>query len=488
MWKIFRKDRYARIEQQKKLAERKRRKAREKAWNRQKRKKAWRAFKKRYNEFMANPFGKHDEKALQRQRRHAGDRRQAYYAKIDQQKLLVEKAHRESRQKAFRRKSRSEAWRAFRKRSTAFMTHPFARKKLSSSEREKLRLKRMYRHDRKIERQKWLAKFRKHPWRTIFPPAKQRVEGGGYLYVYNMTRQEKKALALKKRREAFRHFKLALTTSDIRTKLATTFLFSLANYLLAFLVIYVLYQVVTILIATSFHIPVIWYYYKLKFAISDFSPLYTRSALVVIFATSPIVSLMMAFLFLKLFFTKNLFLKRFKLFYLWGFICGSNMFFGAYIAGVITRTEFIFTTEWLFLSSVFDVEEIVFAVMSFISLLIIGWIVTPLFLVTSGSVKLLKPEFRLLFVVSQVLLPWMAGGAVLFLITLPDYYIPLVIKTITPLFMLLPSLFMYRAAKFDNIHKVGIVQHNYFRWSIIIAVLALLFFYRVILNFGLRFL
>jgi hypothetical protein len=249
---------------------------------------------------------------------------------------------------------------------------------------------------------------------------------------------------------------------------------------------FVVYQLVTILIASSFNIPVIWYFYKLKFAISDYDPLYTRTNLVLISAAGPIISLMLAFVFLKLYFSTHKILKRFKLFYLWGFICGCNMFFGAYIAGFFTRTEFIFVSEWLFLSNVFDIEEIIFTAIAFVAMLVIGWQATPLFLISSSSVTLIRSEFRLFFVISQVILPWLAGVVILFLFTLPTFYIPLILKTITPGLALIPVLLNFDATKYKNIHKQGVVQQNYFKWSLIIIVIALLFFYRVVLNFGLR--
>ena len=119
-------------------------------------------------------------------------------------------------------------------------------------------------------------------------------------------------------------------------------------------------------------------------------------------------------------------------------------------------------------------------------LIIIGRIVTPLFLLSSGSVTLVKPENRLFFIFIQVVLPWLTGMLVIFLITLPNYYIPLILKTITPGLILIPSLFLYNSIRFDNIHELGVIQRNYFKWSIVIVAVVLLFFYRVILSFGLK--
>lgn len=408
------------------------------------------------------------------------------YAKIDRRKILAEKRYNRARDKAWRGRKRADAWRNFKKRISGFLAHPFAKKQLSSDEREIQRFKIYAKRDRKAERLKWWAKFRKNPWRVIFPRKKRRDPDGGYLYVYHMTKQERKELARIKRKEIRENFRKLFTTADLRQKFGFGFLYSTAYYILSFMLVYLIYQVVTIMVASSFNIPVTWYYYELKFPLYTYSPLYTRSALVTIFASGPVISLMLAFVFLKLFFTKNQFFKRFKLFYLWGFINGANMFFGAYIAGFITRTEFIYTSEWLFMSNMFDIEEIIFTVISFVMMVIIGRIVTPLFLLSSGSVTLIKPEFRLFFIISQVIMPWLAGMVILFLLTLPTYFIPLIIKTITPLLILIPSLFLYDSLQYENIHRSGEIHHNYFRWSIIIAVIALLFFYRVVLNWGLN--
>jgi hypothetical protein len=289
-----------------------------------------------------------------------------------------------------------------------------------------------------------------------------------------------------KRQQRIENLKKILSTPDIRLKFIFTYLHSTAYFIFSFMLIYIIYQIVTIGMASSFHIPVIWYYYELKFPLYTFSPLYTRKALVAIFAIGPIASLMLAFLFLRLFFSKHRLLKRFQLFYLWGFINGINMFFGAYIAGFFTRTEFIYTSEWLFLSNMFDIEEILFTVISFMVMIIVGRIVTPLFLLSSGSVTMIKPEFRFYFVISHVILPWITGVIIMFLLTLPTYYIPLVIKTITPGLVLLPSLYLYDLLIYEDIHRSGEINHNYFKWSIVIGTIALLFFYRIILSWGLK--
>jgi len=404
----------------------------------------------------------------------------------DRRRMRAERKHIRERKKARQRRERYEARRLFRKRFNEFMAHPFAKRKLSAAERERLHFKKHVAHERKIERQKWWAKFRSNPWKTLFPARKRRSSGSGYYLTYSLSKQERKIIARQKRKQFRENSRLVFTSPDLRKKFGFAYLHSTAYFILAFILIYIIYQVITIIVASSYDIPIVWYYYQLKFPLYTYSPLYTRIALVVIFAAGPIMSLMTAFFFLRTYFSDHHFFRRFKLFYLWGFICGTNMFFGAYIAGFLTRTEFIYTSEWLFMSHVFAVEEIAFTIISITMLLIIGRIVTPLFMLSSGSVTIIKPEFRLHFILSVVVLPWITGMAILFLITLPNYYIPLIIKTLTPGLTVIATLFLYNAQSFKNIHKSGVIQHSYFKWSIVIIAVAILFFYRLILNYGFK--
>lgn len=458
MWNFLKRDPLEIMDRRRTRAEKKDIHARERTWRRRSRAEAWKHFRKQLKDFIKNPFINRES---------------------------AEKKHLRASEKAWRQRRRNEAWRRFQKRFNRFLADPFAKRELTSEERDRKRFKMYARRDRKMDRQKWLAKFRKNPWTTIFP-RRHKTPGGGYYDAYGLTKAERKEIASQKRKYYRDNFRTLITTPDLRRKFGFAYLHSTAYFILAFMLIYIIYQAITIVIASSYNIPIIWYYYQLKFPLYTFSPLYTRQALVVIFAMGPLLSLMLAFVFLKLYFTENPIARRFKLFYLWGFICGTNMFFGAYIAGVFTRTEFIYTSAWLFMSRGFDTVEMIFTAISVVTLLIIGRIVTPLFLLSSGSVTLIKPEFRLFFVFSQVILPWLTGILILFLITLPNYYIPLIFKTLTPGLIMIPTLFLYNSIQYDNIHQSGVIQRNYFKWGIVIAVVVLLFFYRVILSFGLK--
>jgi hypothetical protein len=461
--------------------------AEQKSWRRKRRIAAWHRFRQALADLFFHPFKKKQPsfEALEKQRLKKIRQRYKHdpYAKGDRQRQKEEKRERRAVILASRRRHKKAKHREFRLRLYKFFSNPFAGKQSTPEELERRRVIRHLRKERNAARKKWISSFLKNPYRTVFPKKWSAKEVG---YIPHQTKKDRKIAARRRRKEMLGNLRIVFATPDLKKKLLITFLQSSAYYVLSFLLIYIVYQIVTILVARSFSIPVVWYYYELKFPLYTYSNLYTRTALVTIFGSGPVVSLVLSLVFLRLFFYKNLNSQNLRLFYLWSIINGLNMFFGAYIVGFLTRTEFIYTSEWLLMSSVYDVEEIIFTTLSLGILVISGRQITSMFLVSSGSVTLVTPEYRLFFILCQVIFPWMAGGIILFLITTPTYYIPFLLKTITPVLILIPSLFTYNSLRNESIHSSGLIRRNYFRWGVVLVVLALLFFYRVVLNFGLR--
>jgi hypothetical protein len=89
-------------------------------------------------------------------------------------------------------------------------------------------------------------------------------------------------------------------------------------------------------------------------------------------------------------------------------------------------------------------------------------------------------------VISHIFIPWLIGAIIFWLLTSPVYYIPFTLKTLTPVIILIPTLLTYNTVRNENIHVSGVIRKTYFRWSVVIALIALLFFYRILLNFGLQ--
>jgi hypothetical protein len=269
MWTLFDKDPYAKIDRRKQLAEKHRMKAKKKAWRRKNRIESWRKFKKQFKQFLANPFAKRALTAAQLERQRINRYRNDPHAKNDRRRERAEKRQRNAQKREWLRRQRADERQRFIKRLKEFLANPFAKKKLTSDEQELHYIKKLVKQDRKLERKKWWAKFRRTPLAALFPARKQRLEGGGYLYVYNMTRKERKELARNKRLRRRENFKKIVDSPELRRKFGFGFLHSTAYFILAFMFIYIVYQIVTIIVASSYQIPVIWYYYRLKFPLFE---------------------------------------------------------------------------------------------------------------------------------------------------------------------------------------------------------------------------
>ena len=385
--------------------------------------------------------------------------------------------------KVLRRKYKMAKRVELKNRFSSFFTNLFAGKPLTPEQLDVRRIEQQWRRDKNEARRKWFFLFFKNPYRTLFP---KKEISKDFLYIIKQSKIDRKTTARMGRKEIQENFRKLLATPDLRKKILNIFFLSTAYYILSFLLIYVIYQVVTIIVAINFEIPVEWYYNQVKFPLSTGSPLYTRPALISIFGSGPLASLVMTLLFLKLFFSKSPSSKNFQLFYLWGFITGMNMFFGAYIVGILTRTDFVYTTEWLMMNDPYDFRELILTTISLIMMLVTGWLIAPMFLVSSGSMTLVSSENRLFLIFSQVILPWIIGIILFFLITTPKYYLPFLLKTVTPGLLLLPSLFTYNSVRNNTILEMGLIRRAYFRWGIVIVTVILLFIYRILLNFGLK--
>jgi len=135
----------------------------------------------------------------------------------------------------------------------------------------------------------------------------------------------------------------------------------------------------------------------------------------------------------------------------------------------------------------FDFRELILTTLSMLIMVLIGWQLTSLFLVSSGSKTIVSRDFRPFYIFVTVVLPWVIGGILLFILTSPKYYTPFELKTMTQGFMLLPSLFTYNSVHNDTSIALGVTKRKDLNWSVVIVSFMLLFLFRIFLNFGMRF-
>ena len=320
---------------------------------------------------------------------------------------------------------------------------------------------------RRIRKAKW-EKAKKDFLDFLKHPIKRRIKGRDEILLHKQIRQDirkeriqwflgipsrinnsiKSVLDKRKARLQFQWMTMAdpmsefseqLQTTNYRTMLLKTFINSLVLFVLAFWMVYLSHQMISILTGKIFSIPAVLYSYRIFWPLYTYSSLYSRQALIIIFGLGPLSSLIIAIASYRIYIWARKSRQNIKMLLLWMALHGFNLFFGAYIVGVITRTGFVYTTEWIFFSSVFDVEEIVFMIISIISLIIIGVYSTRQFIMAANSPDLVQPKLRFFYVLAQVFFPWLLGNLVLYLINYPNNPPELLLLYAASALMILPA-------------------------------------------------
>lgn len=79
--------------------------------------------------------------------------------------------------------------------------------------------------------------------------------------------------------------------------MTVSFINSTVAFLIAYLLVYIIFQLTTILTASYYQIETDWYYYKIGFLAVTMSPLWHFMSIKTIFSAGPLVSLFMAFIY-----------------------------------------------------------------------------------------------------------------------------------------------------------------------------------------------
>ena len=192
---------------------------------------------------------------------------------------------------------------------------------------------------------------------------------------------------------------------------------SMMLFLISYIVAYITYQLAVIIAASFFGIDSVLYYYEVFFPIGNYGALWTRYNIIMITISGPLVSLILGFVYFRLFLRRKGIGPMAKLFFWWLSFHSFSMFFGAYVAGVITVQGFGFATGWLYLP-VFI--KFLVALVSLFVLMAIGYYATSSLLETSNSYKRISGKNRGYFILTQALVPWLLGSLILLLIKIPD--------------------------------------------------------------------
>jgi hypothetical protein len=154
---------------------------------------------------------------------------------------------------------------------------------------------------------------------------------------------------------------------------------------------------------------------------------------------------------------------------------------------VITRTGFVYTTEWIFYSQVFGVEEIIFLIVSIVTLIISGFFLTRHFLFGASSPALIEPKIRIL------LHPGTSGNSLGGWIgctghgNFPRNSPELIILYIASALMIVPTLFTFNSIENQMIRLELRKKGIRVGWIYLILLITSLLMIRLIIYKGINF-
>ncbi|MBM3404195.1 MAG: hypothetical protein FJY10_04825 [Bacteroidetes bacterium] len=277
--------------------------------------------------------------------------------------------------------------------------------------------------------------------------------------------------------------------SDVEAykELKTTLVNSTSMYLLSFFILYFLNQLAIVLVASMHKVPTTLFFNNIWYQIPTLSNLWTRKGLVLIFGIGPLITIVLGIIAIALFNAYRNRFQFFKVFLLWTAFHCMNFFFGAYIVGVATRTGFIYVSEWIFLSNIMDVEEVIFMILSFTIMLGLGSLFTNLFLKAANSKTLLVDEHKLFYLIFQAFLPWIIGSGISLLFWIPGIPIQNYLIIVTPLLMLIPMFATYNSQRNQIIQLRKVLDRFAYSWPLIIFSIIFLIAMRLVFNVGIGF-
>ena len=405
---------------------------------------------------------KERKRRLKKQRREYL-RREKESVKRQKQKLKEDTA-------PMKKRIRSAQIKDFKKRVSTFLKKPFNRKKVSASEKI---LRRQVQKDVRHYAIKKIINFPREIIKVTRLYFKVRK-----LWITNFMMAVSENLS---------HFKFALRTKELRNAYLTIAVNSTIMFVLAFMLSYLINQMVTVFTAEILNIPSELFSYRIYWPLYTYSSLYSRQVLVLIFGMGPLVSFLLGILFYRLFIVVRYQSIYLKTFFLWASISSFSLFFGAYISGAVTRTGFIYASEWLFLNNIFDVKEIIFIILSVVALIIIGIMLTKAFLESSHSRALIEPRIRILYILSAVIFPVAVGVLILIALNFPNNPTELLLLYLSPLLISIVTIFRYNVISLQNISIMKINKKYHISLIYILLLVILIAVFRIVLFKGITF-
>ena len=270
---------------------------------------------------------------------------------------------------------------------------------------------------------------------------------------------------------------ISKTQQSDNVKLCYLALHSYFMFVGCYLVYNIGYLSVTAAVAALFQIPTEIHYFRAIFN----TPLWwwNQPNVILTFSAGPVASVFFGMICLRLFFKYRKEKGWTRLFYLWGYHHGFNLFFGSYVAGVISRSGFRHASNWAAIPM--EVEYMI-AIGAMVCMFLVGFLSVKFFLQMAISQSLLVNHKRNRFITALVLFPWAMGSLTIILLKSPKITYN---EALVLLMMFTSVVPVYISQRF--FYEVSIIKYEKrirLNWLYLGALVLFLFSFRYVLQDG----
>jgi len=252
-------------------------------------------------------------------------------------------------------------------------------------------------------------------------------------------------------------------------------------FLLAYFCLFLLSQATTVITAGFFDYPTTVYYYEIYFNISQES--WFHDSVQTIFSSGPLVNFIIGIIFIIIYNNIKESPGPFKLFFLWGFMHAVNMLFGALLVGTLFETGVGHVISWMY---IMDTGRVLYSTISVFLLVVAGILVTKQFLISGNTYyNEINKANRTSFVVAQVLMPYILGNIFLLFLRQPRFVFYDTFTVVALILCIIPILATYRS--FNDLYFEEEEKKPSLVWISLLILALVVFFFRGVLENGLRF-
>jgi hypothetical protein len=273
-----------------------------------------------------------------------------------------------------------------------------------------------------------------------------------------------------------------LFDSKARGNFVKIFLNSVLLFIISYELIYLIGQLITVWVATTFDYRVILFPYKIFYNID--SDQWSADSVKILYSIVPLTGLILGIVCIIIFSNIRNHPVVFKLFYLWGFVHGMVLFFGSTLMGALLNQGFGWVLAYMYYR---DTGKMIFSIIAIFALVSIGGGIARSFLISGNSyLNNVNRENRRFLFFGQVLFPGIIGTIVIALLKIPpdpyfmgmDEYLFEVSKIGTFMLLLIPMALTFKSfgeTFFDEAPRMIRFKWIYLFFAIILIVSQIFF-------------